>query len=76
MDISKLWNSNILSFCVCHSCYQYVLQHVPLLVVEMLIYCKKYFLIKHNKTSKSIYKSTLSNSPIGFDLVYFQKTSI
>ena len=56
--------------------YQYVLQHVPPLVVEMLIYCKKYFLIKHNKTSESIYKSILINNPIGFDLVYFQKTSI
>ena len=42
-DILKLWIRNILSFCVCHPCYQCVLQYVPLLVVKLLIYCKKTF---------------------------------
>ena len=45
----KIWNRSILRLCVCHPCYQCVSQHVPLLVAELLIYHKKYFLIKQNK---------------------------
>ena len=39
-----------------------------LLVVELLIYSKKCFLIQQNKNSSSIYKSIIITSPIGFNI--------
>ena len=51
-----------------NSCYQCVLQHLQLWVVELVTYCKKYCLIKKNKNYWSIYKS-ISESPIGSNKV-------
>ena len=45
-EISKFQNHSILKFCACHPCNQCV---VLLFVIELLIYCKKYFLTKQNK---------------------------
>ena len=65
MDLLKFWNCSLLSFRVCNPCYQCVLQHGEMLVVESVTYCKKYCLIKKNKDYWSIYKF-IFNSPIGF----------
>ena len=51
-----------------NSCYQCVLQHLQLWVVELVTYCKKYCLIKKNKNYWSIYKS-ISESLIGSNKV-------
>ena len=51
-------------FRICNSCYQCVLQHVQLVVVELVTYCRKYCLIKRNKNYWSIYKP-IFNSRIG-----------
>ena len=48
-DVLKFLNGKILSFCVCHPCCQFLLQHESRLVVQWFIYCKKYSLIKQNK---------------------------
>ena len=68
MEFLKLWNCWLLSFHICNSCYQCVLQHGQLLVVELVTYCKKYCLIKKNKNYWSFYKS-IFNCPISFDIV-------
>ena len=68
MKFLKFWNCSLLSFHICNPCYQCVLQHVQLLVVEFVTYCQKYSLIKRDKNHWSIYKS-IFNSPIGFDIV-------
>ena len=68
MEFLKFWNCSLLNFHICNSCYQCVLQHLQLWVVELVTYFKKYCLIKKNKNYWSIYKS-ISKSPIGFDKV-------
>ena len=40
-----------------HTCYQCVLQHTPLLVAELLIYCNKYFLIKSRIKNLTLFKN-------------------
>ena len=62
-EISKFQNRSILKFCACHPCNQCV---VLLFVIELLIYCKKYFLMKQNKNYWSIYKSILINRSTRF----------
>ena len=73
MKFLKFWNCSLLSFHICNPCYQCVLQHVQLLVVEFVTYCQKYSLIKRDKNHWSIYKSII-NSPIGFDIVSTMST--
>ena len=68
MEFLKFWNCSLLNFHICNSCYQCVLQHLQLWVVELVTYCKKYCLIKKNKNYWSIYKS-ISESPIGSNKV-------
>ena len=68
MEFLKFWNCSLLSFRIGNSCYQCVLQHVQLLVVELVTYCKKYCLVKKDKNYWSIYKFIFI-SPIGFDIV-------
>ena len=75
---ARFWSFeyNISSFCVCHHFYHHcVLKYVPLLenflnillVVELLIYTQKYFLIYQNK-NYSNYKFLIITSPIGFNI--------
>ena len=47
-----------------------------LLVVELLIYSKKYFLIQQNKSYSSIYKSIIITSLIGFNIALQQYSTI
>ena len=47
-----------------------------LLVVELLIYSKKYFLIQQNKNYSSIYKSIFITSLIGFNIAFQQYSFI
>ena len=68
MEFLKFWNCSLLNFHICNSCYQCVLQHLQLWVVELVTHCKKCCLIKKNKNYWSIYKS-ISKSPTGFDKV-------
>ena len=77
----RFWSfeCNISRFCVSHHCYRHcVLQYVPpvrkifdiSLVVELLIYSEKCFLIWQNKSYSSICKSIIITSPIGFNIVF------
>ena len=57
LRIFQEFTASILSIGVCHPCYQYALQHVQLLVVELVIYCKKYCLTNSDVVS-TLYKPT------------------
>ena len=65
--VLKYWDCNILSLCVCHPCYQRVLQDVSLLIIEFY-YIAKIVFSESRKKILIIYKFILINRPIDFDI--------